>query len=296
MDILWLGQRECHDAHLVGGKAANLSRLAAVHRVLPGFCLIIEVFGRWMAMAAGDDPEISSGTFPSSLHQELAMAYQDLARRCGIADPPVAVRSSALDEDSAGVSFAGQHDTFLNVTGTSAVAAAVVRCWQSLSAPGALAYRCRHGLSAEDASMAVLVQEFIPADVSAVVFSANPVTGGPGEVVINASWGLGESVVGGTVTPDSYTVHKATLKVLERQIAEKRRMAVPAIEGTEEVDIPRFLRARPALEGDSQVTELTRLAVALESTMGWPVDLECAYLARELYLLQCRPITTMDVG
>ena len=139
------------------------------------------------------------------------------------------------------------------------------------------------------------MQEFIPADVSAVVFSANPVTGSPDEVVINASWGLGESVVGGTVTPDSYLVHRETLKVLERQIADKMRMAVPAPEGTEEVDMPRFLRTRPALE-DSQAVELAQLAVALESTMGWPVDLECAYHAGELYLLQCRPITTMDVA
>lgn len=142
--------------------------------------------------------------------------------------------------------------------------------------------------------MAVLVQEFILADVSAVVFSANPVTGSPDEVVINASWGLGESVVGGTVTPDSYLVHKETLNVLERQIADKRRMAVPALEGTEEIDMPRSLRTRPALE-DSQVVELAQLAVALEATMGGPVDLECSYHAGLLYLLQCRPITTMDV-
>ena len=295
MDILWLGQPECHDAHLVGGKAANLSLLAANHRVPPGFCLTTEAFGRWMAMAARDETELFSGTLPSTLHEELAKAYQDLARRCGVADPPVAVRSSAVDEDSAGVSFAGQHETFLNVVEVKAVAAAVVQCWQSLSSPRALEYRRQHGLSVEGMCMAILVQEFIPADVSAVVFSGNPVTGSPDEVVINASWGLGESVVGGTVTPDSYMVHKATLNVLERQIADKRRIAVPALEGTEEVDMPRFLRTRPSLE-DSQVVELAQLAVALEATMGWPVDLECSYHAGVLYLLQCRPITTMEVA
>jgi len=291
MDILWLGQPECHDAHLVGGKAANLSLLAASHRVPPGFCLTTEAFGRWMAMAARDETELSSGTLPSTLHEELAQAYQDLARRCGVVDPPVAVRSSGVDEDSAGVSFAGQHETFLNVVEVKAVAAAAVRCWQSLSSPRALEYRRQHGLSVEGMCMAILVQEFIPADVSAVVFSGNPVTGSPDEVVINASWGLGESVVGGTVTPDSYVVHKATLNVLERQIADKRRMAVPALKGTEEIDMPRSLRTRPALE-DSQVVELAQLAVALEATMGWPVDLECSYHAGVLYLLQCRPITT----
>ena len=120
-------------------------------------------------------------------------------------------------------------------------------------------------------------------------------TGGLDEIVINASWGLGESLVGGTVTPDSYVVDKSTLKVVERQISDKRRMAVPASQGTEEVDVPRFLRTRPALE-DGQVAELAQLAVALESTMGWAVDLECAYRAGKLYVLQCRPVTTIGIA
>jgi phosphoenolpyruvate synthase/pyruvate phosphate dikinase len=290
MDILWLGQRECQDARLVGGKAANLSLLAADHRVPSGFCLTTEVFGRWMAMAARDETELPPGILPPALYERLAMAYRDLARRCGVADPAVAVRSSAVDEDSASVSFAGQHETFLNVTGVEAVAAAVVWCWQSLRSSRAQEYRRQHGLSVEGARLAVLVQEFIPADVSAVVFSANPVTSGLDEVVINASWGLGESVVGGTVTPDTYVVYKATLKVVERQIADKRRMVVPVPDGTQEVDVPRFLRPRPTLE-DNQAVELAELAVALESTMGWPVDLECACRAGQFYLLQCRPVT-----
>ena len=236
MDILWLGQPECHDAKLVGGKAANLSALVTSHRVPAGFCLSTEVFGRWMAKAAWDATKLSSSTMSPGLYEKLAMAYQDLAQICGVAEPAVAVRSSAPDEDGATASFAGQHDTFLNVVGARAVAAAVVQCWQSLNSPRALEYRRQHGLSAEGVCLAVLVQEFIPADVSAVVFSANPVTGKADEVVINANWGLGESVVGGTVTPDSFTVRKSTLKVVERQIADKGRMSVPAPDGTEEVD------------------------------------------------------------
>ena len=293
MDVLWLGQPECRNAELVGGKAANLSPLAAGYQVPPGFCLTTEASAQWMALAARDKTELSLGTLPPTLHTTLSMAYRDLARRCGVTDPAVAVRSSAVDEDGASVSFAGQYETFLNVT--EAVAAAVVRCWQSLSSQRVLEYRHQHGLSTEGAGLAVLVQEFIPADVSAIVFSANPVTGSPDEVVINASWGLGESVVGGTVTPDSYRVHKASRMILERQIGEKRRMTVAVSQGTEEVDVPRFLRTRPAL-GDSQVVELAQLALALESAMGWPVDLECAYHAGKLYLLQCRPITTMEIS
>jgi len=295
MEIIWLGQPECGDARLVGGKAANLSPLVSRHRVPPGFCLTTEGFPHWMAVAARYKTELPSGTLPPTLYEALAMAYQDLARRCDVADPAVAVRSSAVDEDGASVSFAGQYETFLNVTGAGAVAAAVVRCWQSLGSQRVLEYRRQHGLPEEGVGLAVLIQEFIPADVSVIVFSANPVTGGLDEVVINASWGLGESLVGGTVTPDSYILEKATLTVVERQIGDKRRMAVPAPQGTEEVDVPRFLRARPALE-DGQVAELAQLAVALESTMGWAVDLECAYHTGKLYLLQCRPVTTIGIA
>ena len=294
MEILWLGQPECHETHLVGGKAANLSLLAASHRVPPGFCLTTDFFDRWMATAAWQGRELSSGTLPTPLYEPLVMAYQELARRRGVADPAVAVRSSAVDEDGANLSFAGQHETFLNVSRAGAVAEAVVRCWHSLRSPRALEYRRQHGLSTEGIRLAVLVQEFIQADVSAVVFSANPM-GSSDEVVINGSWGLGESVVGGTVTPDSYTVHKTTMQIVQRHIADKRRMTLPSPEGTEEVDVPRFLRTRPAFQ-DNQLAELAQLAVVLESTMGWPVDLECSYHAGELYLLQCRPITTGYAG
>jgi len=122
----------------------------------------------------------------------------------------VAVRSSALDEDGAGASFAGQHETYLNVVGAAAVAEAVARCWASVRSSRALEYRRRQGFPLDGARIAVLVQQLIPADVSSVVFSANPVTGSRDEVMINASWGLGESIVGGTVTPDTYVVRRRT--------------------------------------------------------------------------------------
>ena len=205
----------------------------------------------------------------------------------------VAVRSSAVDEDSGAASFAGQHDTYLNVVGDEAVADAVARCWASISNPHALEYRRQRGLPVDSLRIAVLVQQMIPADVSAVVFGVNPVTGSRDEVTINASWGLGESVVGGTVTPDSYVVRKGDLTVASREIAQKRRMTVQVSVGTQEVDVPRFLQTRPSIT-DDQAVEMARLTVGLESTMGWPVDIECAYHAGQLYLLQCRPVTTLS--
>jgi phosphoenolpyruvate synthase/pyruvate phosphate dikinase len=140
--------------------------------------------------------------------------------------------------------------------------------------------------------LAVLVQLLVPADASAVVFSANPVTGSRDEVLINASWGLGESIVSGTVTPDTYVIRKSDLAVVSRDIGDKHRMTVLAPRGTQEVAIPRRQQRSPSID-DDQVVELARLGIALEATMGWPVDIECAYRGRELYLLQCRPITTL---
>ncbi len=284
LDILWLGQPACHDISRVGGKVANLSRLAADHRIPPGFCLTTGALDRVEA----------EGTlaFPAELRDQLARAYRDLAERCGADEPGVAVRSSAVDEDGRAASFAGQYETYLNIVGVEAVVEAVGRCWQSLRSPRALEYRRRYGLPLDRLRLAVLVQRLVASDVSAVVFSANPVTRSRDEVVINASWGLGESVVGGTVTPDTCIVRKADLTVLSHQIAEKRRMTVSIPGGTREVDVPRFLRAQPALD-DGQIVEMARLAMALEAKLGWPVDVECAYHAGCLYLLQCRPITTL---
>jgi phosphoenolpyruvate synthase/pyruvate phosphate dikinase len=217
--------------------------------------------------------------------------------------PAVAVRSSAVDEDGADTSFAGQHDTYLNIVGAEAVCEAVLRCWASAKAPRVLEYRRQHGLPVDGARIAVLVQQLILADVAGVVFSANPMTGRLGEVVINASLGLGESVVGGSVTPDTYVVSTESSpvdtpgawEVRQRGLAEKRRMTVAVAGGTREVDVPRLLWSRPSLQ-DAQIVEMARLAHDLERAMGWPVDLECAYRNDVLYLLQCRPITTLGTA
>lgn len=140
--------------------------------------------------------------------------------------------------------------------------------------------------------MAVLVQELVAADSSAVIFSANPVTQNRDEVVINASWGLGESIVGGTVSPDTFTIDKRDLTVTESKISDKKIMTVRVQDGTEEVPVPRFMRSRPTLSGE-QLVAMARLAMSLEDEMGWPVDVESAYRGEELFVLQCRQITTL---
>lgn len=289
MTITWLDAPDCHDPRRVGGKAAHLGQLAASHPVPPGFCL---------AAPSGD----AGGA--SRLWNEIAEAYAHLGRRCRQADPPVAVRSSAVDEDGAQTSFAGLHDTYLNVVGPDAVAQAVHRCVASAHTPRAQYYRRAHGLAATT-QVAVLVQQLVIADVSAVVFSADPRTGETGDVLINTTWGLGESLVSGSVIPDFYVVRKADLTIQERRLGDKQVMTVmrssgqmgqvpsqtPA--GTQEVPVPTCMR-REACLNDHQIRALARLAIDLHTKQGWPVDLECAYEQGKLYLLQCRPITTMN--
>jgi pyruvate,water dikinase len=277
-NLLWLGDPKSFDAALVGGKAANLSRLARLyHRVPDGFAVPVTV----MAEA-----------HPLDLRDEITGSISDLIACHSLPDFVAAVRSSAVDEDGATASFAGQHETYLNIVGAEAILQAITRCWESARSERALEYRRRQGLSQDRPQLAVLVQQLVAADVAAVAFSANPITGNRSEIMINASWGLGESIVGGTVTPDTFIVRKSDLAVIHRVIAGKQRMTIAAPGGTREVDVPRFLRQEASLN-DEQVAEIARLARTLEATMEHPVDVECAFAGGDLYLLQCRPITTL---
>ena len=287
MNIIWLDDTGCQDVSRVGGKVANLSRLMAEYQVPPGFCLTTAAFQEWVGHGNGRADE-----FPAELLGQLTDAYSELARRSDAEKPSVAVRSSAIDEDGRFASFAGQYETYLNLTGDAAVADAVLRCWHSTGAERVTEYRQRYGLALDSIEMAVLVQQLVPADSSAVIFSANPVTHNRDEVVINASWGLGESIVGGTVNPDTFTIDKRDLTVTESKISDKEVMTVLAAGGTKEVPVPRFMRSHPTLS-DEQLVTMAQLAMSLEDKMGWPVDVESAYCGEELFLLQCRLITTL---
>jgi phosphoenolpyruvate synthase/pyruvate phosphate dikinase len=278
MNLLWLGDPKSFDVAVVGGKAANLSRLAGMRQRVPdGFCVPVSVM---------DEAN------PDDLQNDISGAISDLMACHRLPEFIAAVRSSAVDEDGPAASFAGQHETYLNVVGAEGIVEAIMRCGESARSEHALEYRRQQGLSLERPQLAVLVQQLIPADVSAVVFSANPVTGNVDEIMINASWGLGESIVGGTVTPDSFIVRKSDLVVTNRVIADKERMTVSAQQGTREVDAPGSIRKDSSLN-DEQVVEISKLALTLEATMGHPVDVECAFEDEVLYLLQCRPITTL---
>jgi phosphohistidine swiveling domain-containing protein len=291
MDIVWLGDPACGDRLLVGGKAANLSGLAGDYNVPPGFCLTVEFFDR----VEPERQQFEEGhrpALPPALLQLLANAYAMLAARCGNEHLAVAVRSSAVEEDSHPASFAGAYETDLNVVGVEELAAAVVRCWVSAASPRALEYRRSRGLAIDAVRVAVLVQQFVPADVSAVVFSADPVSGRDDHVVIEANWGLGESIVAGRATPDTYVARKREPAVVSRAIADKSVITIAAARGTRDVTVPRVLRRQPVLD-EARATEIAALAQNLEARLGRPVDVECSYRGDDLHLLQCRPLTAL---
>lgn len=271
MNIAWLGTPATQDPRRVGGKAAHLSRLAAFLPVPPGFCIFP-----------------NGHRLTNRQRRELAENYKQLTRESSLS---VAVRSSAIGEDGQRASFAGQYESYLNIQGVEKVAEAVERCIESVYTARAVAYRQSHGLAGQITPV-VLVQQFISADVSCVVFSVDPRTGARDRVVVNAAWGLGESLVGGMVTPDLYVIAKNRLEVLATEIAEKQVMTITCPGGTCEIPVPRALRSKPCLT-QCQLLQLMSLSADLEARQGWPVDLECVYAAGKLYLVQCRPITTL---
>ncbi|MGH3599658.1 MAG: PEP/pyruvate-binding domain-containing protein, partial [Pseudonocardiaceae bacterium] len=234
----------------------------------------------------GSDPD----SLPIEIRGPLARSYFSLAQQSYATPLRVAVRSSAIGEDSQEASFAGQYSTYLNVSGLDEVADAVARCWFSAQTEWVRAYRQHRGRAAPSQGMAVLVQELVPADVAFVAFSAHPVTGDTNEVVINSNWGLGESIMDGAVIPDTYVVRKSDWSLTTQTIAEKKRMTVVRSAGAEEVATPRVLRGQATLTVE-QAQAIAQLATQLESEFNWPVDIEGAYVADASYLLQCRPIS-----
>ncbi|MGD8586481.1 MAG: PEP/pyruvate-binding domain-containing protein, partial [Chloroflexota bacterium] len=233
---------------------------------------------------------------PASLAEEITGSYRQLGARMGLVDPvstPVAIRSSATAEDLPTAAFAGMQDTYLNIRGPEALLDHIRRCWASLWTQRAITFRNHMGIDHKEVYISVVVQAMINSEVSGILFTANPVTSNREEVVINASWGLGEAIVSGLVSPDTLTVRKENGQVVSRQTASKDRQIIYAADGgTIETDTPDDLRRAPALS-DSQAAELATLGIKVEAHYDWPQDIEWGLVNGELYLLQARPITTL---
>ena len=289
------------EAASVGGKAAGLGRLLrAGLPVPPGFVIAAEAFRTFLRAneldglldGASDGDALAllrDAAWPDDLRSAVEAAYAALCDHS--AGTPVAVRSSATAEDGAGASFAGQHSTLLNIEGAGAVLDAVLACWASLYAGAALDYRRNRGVEDDRPAMAVVVQALVPAEASGVAFTLDPVSGESGCVVIEAAWGLGEGVVGGSVTPDHFSVRKADGSITRRDAARHSVRVVPAPEGGTRIEaLPPEIAAQPALS-DAQAVELARLATRIEELAGAPQDIEWALADGKPYILQARPVT-----
>ncbi len=287
------------DVDVAGGKGANLGELArAGFPVPPGFVLTTEAYRRFVA-DAGIGPEIpvlAAEGAAGRIHDLFASAAvpEDMAREvtamAEVLGGAVAVRSSATAEDLEGASFAGQQDTFLNVRGPDALLAAVRECWASLWTERALAYRARQGIDPASVALAVVVQRMVEADSAGVMFTANPANGRRDEIAIAAAWGLGESVVSGSVTTDDIVVAQGRVRL--RTTADKAVMTVYAGAGTEERPVPAQRRGRAVLD-DAAAVELAALGARIEQHFGAPQDVEWARAGGVFAIVQARPITAL---
>jgi pyruvate,water dikinase len=271
-DLLSLAEITQEHASIVGGKALSLALLThAGLPVPPGFCLTTHVHRRLRQHSLRSEPSLAA-----DIHQACE----------SLGDFPVAVRSSATAEDGVISSFAGQQETILGVRGEEEIVVAIERCWASLDSERALAYRRKQGVREEEAAMAVVVQRLVPAEVAGVLFTRDPLDNTGKRMLIEASWGLGESVVSGRVMPDRWQIDFASGEIVERKITTK------AFERTSEGDreVPLERQAIACLS-DALLRELAELARRIENYYGEPRDVEWALHQGQLWLLQARPIT-----
>jgi len=301
--ILWLEDCGAPRVTLVGGKCAGLGEMVeAGVAVPPGFAVttgahraFLERSGldeRISALLAGVDVDdvhsvdaasaairelIESAPIPEEVESAVHRAYEELCSRCGGGDVPVAVRSSAVSEDLAGASFAGQLETYLWVLGADEVARHTLRVWSGLFTASALTYRARMGVESEHALMSVGVQQMVEPRAAGVMFTLNPVNGDPSKIAIEASWGLGESVVHGDVNPDRYLVDKVTLEIIERTIATKdlEYRFDPERGEVAAMPLPDERRNAPCLS-DGDVLELAGVGKRIERYYGSARDIEWA--------------------
>ena len=299
------------DVLIAGGKGANLGEMTAAGIPVPkGFVITADAYREFLKENNIDEiilhvlteaqtdeqallsavgtfrKKIITGHFPAQLETEIRAKYAELGEAAR-----VAVRSSATAEDLPDASFAGQQETYLNVQGIEDVLLQIRHCYASLWGERAVRYRFNQGYNQSAVAIAVVIQEMVESEKAGVLFTVNPVTQNKDEIQINASYGLGESVVSGRVTADSYIVNKSG-DILEVTIGSKETQIVYGDTNTKEESVSEEKRTARTLN-DTEIAALVSAALKIEKHYGMPMDIEWAIQKNEIYILQARAITTL---
>lgn len=310
------------DVDIAGGKGANLGELTqAGIPVPPGFVITSATYQRFMdetgitqeimdildALDVNNNKELQKSAreiikiitetpIPDEISSLIIEAYNALCHRIGKENAFVAIRSSATAEDLPEASFAGQQDTYLNVKGPEDLIKYVRKCWASLFGARAIFYREENNFDHSKVYIAVVVQEMVDAEKAGVMFTVHPSTGEE-KILIEGAWGLGEGVVSGTVTPDTYWVDKATGQLLQKQVSEKKTMFQKKSEDgqTVQIPVPDDLKNKQVLD-DAELAQLVELGKKIQEHYQFPQDTEWAIENEKIYMLQSRPVTTLDMS
>ncbi len=323
--VLWYDKLTKSDIPIVGGKNANLGEMTqAGIPVPPGFAVTAYAYKRFITetniaqriyqmiketIIDVDNPKqyeeaskkirkiIETAEMPEKIKETIKDAYQKLGAKTNGTEVSVAVRSSATAEDLPDASFAGQQETYLNVKGADELIEKTIKCWSSLFTPRAIFYRTKKGFKHEEVLISVGVQKMVNARSAGVMFTINPVTGYKNQVIIEGTWGLGETVVSGAETPDHYVVDKQTLKIIERKIAQKTVEYVRNEETgkTEHADVPLERQEKPCVT-DEEIRKLAQLGIQIDEHYGKPQDIEWAIerdltFPENMLIVQSRPET-----
>lgn len=300
------------DVAIAGGKGASLGEMThAGIPVPPGFVILASAFDRYLEetdLGVAIDAELEKIDFrdinsvdrasnvirdmiydidmPSDIARVIFVHFEKLKTKY------VAVRSSATAEDSHIASWAGELESYLDTTKSSLIKN-IKKCWSSLFTPRALFYRHEQKLFSTHVSVAVVVQEMISSEISGICFTVHPVTEDPNQMIIEAGWGLGEAIVSGQITPDSYVLDKRDMSILDINLSTQEMMIVrKAPHGTKKTKIPAQKRDKQKLEG-KKIIELANLCLKIEKHYNHPQDIEWAFSKGKLYIVQSRPITTL---
>ena len=299
------------DIDIAGGKGASLGEMTRVGMAVPpGFVVLASAFDRFLEETnlSADIDKILKGVkiedtksidkasnkiraliwkvnFPNDIAEEIKKEFIKLQA------PLVAVRSSATVEDSSTASWAGELESYLNTT-EATLLDSVKKCWSSLFTPRAIFYRFENDLYNQKVSVAVVVQKMVQSEISGIAFTVHPVTENRDHMVIEAGYGLGEAIVGGMVTPDTYVISKKNKTILDKNISKQKMMIVRSPKGTKEKAVPKIKQSEQKL-ADKKIFELAEICKNIEKHYKKPQDIEWALEKGKFYITQARPITTL---